>query len=75
MACVGIDAEAGVIDEDYRGEVMVLLHNVTAKAVTIQHGSRIAQLLVIPVVQDDVVEVSSLDETERGDCGFGSTGK
>ena len=64
----------GVIDSDYRGEVKVALINLSSEPVTIQHGERIAQLAVMPVVQVTPMEVDDLDETDRGAGGFGSTG-
>ena len=65
----------GVIDSDYRGEIMVGLYNSGESEYTVQPGDRIAQLMVTPVVQADVELVDELDETERGAGGFGSTGK
>ena len=64
----------GVIDLDYRGEIFIPLHNSSAESYTIQDGERIAQLVVTPVVMPDVVEAEMLDDTERGEGGFGSTG-
>lgn len=64
----------GTIDEDYRGEVMVLLINLGREPVTIHRGMRVAQLVVAPVVQVNVEPVIDLDETTRGSGGFGSTG-
>jgi dUTP pyrophosphatase len=64
----------GTIDEDYRGEVKVLLVNLGQEAVTITRGMRVAQLVVAPVVQVSVQPVDDLDETTRGTGGFGSTG-
>lgn len=64
----------GTIDEDYRGEVKVLLINLGQEAVTISRGMRVAQLVVAPVVQVSVQQVDDLDETVRGAGGFGSTG-
>jgi len=64
----------GTIDSDYRGEVMVMLINLGADAVTIERGERIAQIIVAPVVQATLVEVKAVSETERGAGGFGSTG-
>ena len=64
----------GVIDSVYRGEVMVGLQNSGDTDYTIQPGDRIAQLMVIPVVQAQVRMVDELDETRRGSGGFGSTG-
>lgn len=64
----------GTIDEDYRGEVKVLLVNLGSEPVTITRGMRVAQLVVAPVVQVSVQTVEDLDETHRGSGGFGSTG-
>lgn len=68
----------GTIDEDYRGEIQVLLVNHGREAFTISSGDRIAQLVVAPVVRVDVETMQSdraLGGTERGDGGFGSTGR
>jgi dUTP pyrophosphatase len=64
----------GTIDSDYRGEVRVLLIHHGREPITIERGWRIAQLVVAPVVAASPVLVRSLDETERGQGGFGSTG-
>lgn len=65
----------GVIDSDYRGEIMVGLQNSGDSDYTVSPGDRIAQLAVMPVVQAEVAMVEDLDETARGAGGFGSTGK
>ena len=65
----------GTIDSDYRGEVKVLMVNLSTEPVTIERGQRIAQLVVAPVVQARFATVTALDETTRGAGGFGSTGK
>jgi dUTP pyrophosphatase len=68
----------GTVDEDYRGEVKVLLVNLGRESHVIQPGDRIAQLVVAPVTRVEVEQVSSprdLGETERGEGGFGSTGR
>ena len=65
----------GVIDSDYRGEIAVGLVNLSGEDYTVQPGDRIAQLMVVPVVQPAVTVVDDLDETERGAGGFGSTGR
>ncbi len=65
----------GVIDSDYRGELKVALHNSSDTDYTIHDGDRIAQLMVLPVVQPALQLVEELDETERGEGGFGSTGR
>ena len=64
----------GTIDEDYRGEVGVILINLGDRPVTIERGARIAQLVIAPVTRVIVDEVSSLEATERGSGGFGHTG-
>ncbi len=64
----------GTIDSDYRGEVFVPLINHGAAAFVVEHGMRIAQMVIAPVVLAEAVEVDSLDETDRGSGGFGSTG-
>ncbi len=64
----------GTIDEDYRGEVGIILVNLGSEPVTITRGARIAQLVIAPVTRVAVDEVASLDATERGAGGFGHTG-
>ena len=64
----------GTIDADYRGEIQVLLANLGNAPVTITRGMRLAQLVVAPVVRAQILEVASLDKTQRGSGGFGSTG-
>jgi dUTP pyrophosphatase len=64
----------GTIDSDYRGEAMVALINLGRAAFTVEHGMRIAQLIVAPVLHVQVREVDELDATQRGSGGFGSTG-
>ena len=70
----GIANGVGVIDSDYRGEIQVGLTNLSRTPYTISPADRIAQLAVVPVVRVDPVPVADLDETERGNGGFGSTG-
>ena len=64
----------GTIDADYRGEVKVGLINLSRKTFTINRGDRIAQLVLAPVCRAHVMEAASLDETKRGDGGFGHSG-
>ncbi|MDP3232032.1 MAG: dUTP diphosphatase [Myxococcales bacterium] len=64
----------GTIDADYRGEVKVLLVNLSSESVTLKRGDRIAQLVVAAVTRARLVEVGTLSETARGSAGFGSTG-
>lgn len=64
----------GTIDSDYRGPMIVALQNLGREPFTVEHGMRIAQLVIAPVTRAALVEVASLDATERGSGGFGSTG-
>lgn len=66
--------KVGVIDCDYRGEVMVALHNHSNEEQTVARGERIAQLVITPYVTANFEEVDELSSTERGEGGFGSTG-
>ena len=66
--------KVGVIDADYRGELMVALHNHGTVHQTIDSGERIAQLLIMPYLTAEYVEADSLTDTDRGAGGFGSTG-
>lgn len=65
----------GVIDSDYRGEIMVGLCNVSKTPYTITSGERICQMVISPVIIPEFKTVEKLDKTDRGDGGFGSTGK
>ena len=65
----------GVIDSDYRGEVKVALYNDSSQSRVIERGERIAQLLILPYLAPEFEEAEALDETDRGDGGFGHTGK
>ena len=67
--------KVGVVDADYRGEVMVALHNHSTVAATIEPAERIAQLVITPYVTAIFNEVDELTDTVRGEGGFGSTGK
>lgn len=64
----------GVIDSDYRGEICVGLQNRGSDSFTVNPGDRIAQLMFMPIFAAELIETDSLDETERGEGGFGSTG-
>lgn len=64
----------GVVDSDYRGEVKVPLINHSEESFIIHNGDRIAQLVIMPVIIPNFMEVSELNDTERGNGGFGSTG-
>lgn len=65
----------GVCDEDYTGEYVVVLHNDTDQSQKVNQGDRIAQLVFLPYIGVEFREVNELDDTERGEGGFGSTGK
>ena len=67
--------KVGLIDTDYRGEIIVALHNHGEETQTVNAGDKVAQLVIIRLPQATFIEVEELDETKRGDGGFGSTGK
>lgn len=66
--------KVGVVDADYRGEVMVPLYNHSRVAVEVEYGERIAQMVITPFLTAEYLLTDELDETERGEGGFGSTG-
>ena len=66
--------KVGVVDSDYRGEFLIVLHNHGAVPQTIEHGERIAQLVVTPFLKAEFFETQTLSDTKRGEGGFGSTG-
>lgn len=72
---VNLSNSVGVIDSDYRGEIQVGLINQSKEAYTLEAGERIAQLVVMPVCLLEPQQVEELDDTERGEGGFGSTGR
>ncbi len=72
---ISLSNGVGVIDSDYRGEIGVGLVNLSGESYTVQPGDRIAQLMVVPVVQPTLTFVDALDETARGSGGLGSTGR
>ena len=65
----------GTIDSDYRGTIMVIMINLGQENYTIHRGDRIAQMVIAPVCQANWIQQDELDDTERGDGGFGSTGR
>lgn len=71
----GIVVPTGTIDADYRGDIGVVVYNLSREPFIIQPGDRIAQLVISPVIQADWQQVDNLDKTDRGEGGFGSTGK
>ncbi|HUU29488.1 MAG TPA: dUTP diphosphatase [archaeon] len=70
----GIHCLAGVVDSGYRGEVKVVLCNLGSEPYIVERGARIAQMLVQPVAKADLVRVENLEDSSRGEGGFGSTG-
>lgn len=66
---------AGVVDSGYRGEIKIVLTNLSTEAFSIEKGMKIAQMLIQPIIKVKVVDSEVLDETTRGENGFGSTGK
>jgi dUTP pyrophosphatase len=74
LAVKGVTTLAGVIDPGYRGEIKVVLTNVSSAPIEIKTGDRLAQLRIVKRLEADFVEVEKLDETVRGAGGFGSTG-
>ena len=75
LASKGLIPLGGILDEDYTGEVIVIMLNTTDKYLSINNGDRIAQMAIRPYYQGEFEEVDKLDKTERGLAGFGSTGK
>ena len=71
----GVHRLAGVVDAGYRGEIRIVMINLGQEEFTVCKGMKIAQMLIQPVVEVSVVEADSLDDTERGKGGFGSTGR
>lgn len=74
LAKKGIKTAGGIIDSGYRGEIQIILRNLTHQELVIKAGERMAQLLLIPVATPQAFEVLELDSTARGEGGFGSTG-
>lgn len=70
----GVHRLAGVVDAGYRGEVQVVMINLGKEPFAIKKGMKIAQMLIQPVVPVEIIESDSLDDTSRGEGGFGSTG-
>ena len=66
--------KVGVIDSDYRGEIIVALHNHSTEAVVVESGERVAQIVIAPYIMAEFEEAENLAETDRGAGGFGSTG-
>ena len=71
---IGVLNSPGTIDADYRGEICIILVNLSAEDFVVEDGERVAQMVIARHEQAEWHEVEVLDETERGACGFGSTG-
>lgn len=65
----------GIIDEDYRGEIQMVVHHHGTEPIDLEDGERVAQLILVPYVQADITWVQALSETARGDKGMGSSGR
>ncbi len=70
----GIKSMGGVIDSNYRGEIKIVLHNLSDILFTVEKDTRVAQILIQPVEQKEIIEVQEFEETVRGEDGFGSSG-
>ena len=75
MAARGVATTAGVIDAGYRGEILVLMTNLTDVAVELKAGEKIAQMIPVPVLTGPVQEVETLEDSARAEKGFGSSGR
>lgn len=75
MAARGVATTAGVIDAGYRGEILVLMTNLGELSVDLKVGEKIAQMIPIPVLTGEVQEVESLEDSQRAEKGFGSSGR
>lgn len=67
--------KVGVVDSDYRGEILVMLHNHGTTPETVENGERVAQMVITPVLTPRYIEAEELSDTQRGTGGFGSTGR
>lgn len=72
---LGVIVAGGIIDSGYRGEILISLFNCGRQSINIKKSERIAQLIIIPVLNAKIAETSKLSETSRGQGGFGSTGR
>jgi dUTP pyrophosphatase len=75
MAARGIATTAGVIDAGYRGEILILMTNLGDVALSLKAGEKIAQMIPVPVLTGTIEEVSSLEDSDRAEKGFGSSGR
>ncbi len=75
LAKKGLKTAGGIVDAGYRGEVMVVIRNLSNEEIVLQAGERLAQLLILPIATPQVQEVTGLSTSARGTGGFGSTGR
>lgn len=75
MAARGLATTGGVIDAGYRGEILILMTNLTESALTLSAGEKIAQMIPVPVLTGPVQQVESLEDSARAEKGFGSSGR
>jgi dUTP pyrophosphatase len=75
MAARGIATTGGVIDAGYRGEILILMTNLSSDSIELKAGEKIAQMIPVPVLTDTVEEVESLEDSARAERGFGSSGR
>jgi len=75
MAARGIATTGGVIDAGYRGEILILMTNLSAAAIDLKAGEKIAQMIPVPVLTGQVEQVESLEDSARAEKGFGSSGR
>jgi dUTP pyrophosphatase len=75
MGSKALTVLGGVIDEGYRNDLVVMLYNGTDKPYVVEHGDKIAQFVILPVIPAQIIESEELEESERGGKGFGSSGK
>lgn len=75
LAIAGLHTVAGVIDSDYRGELKIAVRNAGESQFVINHGDRVAQMLILPCPQATIGDAEELPATQRGEGGFGSTGR
>lgn len=75
MAARGVATTAGVIDAGYRGEILILMTNLTNAAIELKAGEKIAQMVPVPVLTGDVNVVENLEDSARAENGFGSSGR
>ena len=71
----GLNVLAGVIDNGYRGEIFIKMVNLSDHPITLLKGSKIAQMIIIPIIDFEIVETNQLSQSERGEKGFGSSGR